>query len=332
VFVRSLAGVKKTLVVEPHTGKGDVVAFMPARNEAGVVGDAARSVLMQPEVAKLVVIDDGSTDGTAAELAKISDARLEVIAGSGPGEGECGKPAALAMAFERLRPETEWLLFVDADVVLASGAVGGLLSVDGDLLSVIPQVSLQSLAEHAVMPTVGSVVLARNRDHPFAVGQVMLVRRKVYEAAGTHRAVIREVLEDVRLAEKVHAAGARIVLADGRKIARARMYESWRELSEGWTKNLYLLLGPDTVKWIALTLLFGWMGPVAAIIAGWPYGLAAYLLIFAMQARLRALGGAPWIGAILAPLGALGAAYLMIASWRRHVSGAGVMWKGRKYG
>jgi glycosyltransferase involved in cell wall biosynthesis len=307
---------------------------MPARNEANVIEASVKSVLAQPEVKRLVVIDDGSTDGTGDVLRAISDPRLEAMEGQGPGEGECGKPAALAAAYERARPESEWLLFVDADVVLANGAAGALLDLSEghDLVSVIPEVSLGSFAEHAVMPSVGSVVLARNRGRPFANGQVILIRRSAYEQAGGHRSVVREVLEDVRLAERVHAAGGRLLLADGRRIARTRMYESWRELQEGWTKNLFLLLGAsrrETAKWIAVTLLLGWIGPVCAIWAGWPYGLAAYLGIFVMQAVLRSAGGAPWIGAVLAPLGALGASVLMLASMRRFRTGAGVEWKGR---
>jgi glycosyltransferase involved in cell wall biosynthesis len=313
----------------PKDTSEPVVAFMPARNEESVIEASVKSVL--PQVERLIVIDDASTDATGAKLRALVDPRLQVIVGQGPGAGECGKPAALAKAVERVQPQSEWLLFVDADVVLEPGAVGALLELgkEQDLVSVVPQVHLHTFAEHAVMPTVGSVVLASHRDRPFANGQVILIRRKLYEAAGGHRAVIDQVLEDVRLAERVASIGGRLLLADGRRIASTRMYESWSELSEGWIKNLHLLLGRSTWKWVFYTVVLGWSGPVVGLWAGWPHGVIAYLGIFAVQAALRSLGGAPWIGALLAPLGATGAAYLMLASRFRHASGKGVAWKGR---
>ncbi len=326
------------MVARPSQQPGaEVTAFMPARDEAGVIEASVRSVLGQPEVARLVVVDDRSTDGTSERLALLAreEPRLEVLEGRGPGEGECGKPAALAAAYRQASPSSEWLLFVDADVELSEGALGGLLplAADRDLVSAIPQVELRTLVEQAVMPSVGALVLAA-RGPAFANGQLILIRRSTYDAVGGHQAVIREVLEDVRLAQRVHEANGRLLLVDGRKIARTRMYETWAELAEGWIKNLYPLLGDRRIavaRWVALTMVLGWIGPAVAIWAGWPYGVAAYGLIFLMQATLRSMGGARWIGAILAPAGALGASYLALASMARHRSGAGVEWKGRRY-
>src|SRR5438045_2047957 len=76
-----------------------------------------------------------------------------------------------------------------------------------DLVSIVPRLEMKSALEHLVMPAVGALVLAQyppesvaSASSPvaFANGQLILVRRKRYEAAGGHRAVVAEILEDVR--------------------------------------------------------------------------------------------------------------------------------------
>ena len=94
----------------------------------------------------------------------------------------------------------------------------------------------------------------------FANGQVILVRRALYDRIGGHRAVVHEVLEDVRLAELAKAAGGRLSVVDGRAIAATRMYDGWRELREGWTKNLFLLMGSRasrTIAWAIVSVVLG---------------------------------------------------------------------------
>ncbi len=299
------------------------------------------SVLGQP-VQRIIVIDDRSEDGTGENLAALKHEKLEMIQGIGPKPGECGKPAALVYAVETSRPESEWLLFLDADVILDPGAVAALhhaaVEKNLDLLSVIPRVTLASTIEKMVMPSIGALILAANPPdriarRPFANGQIILVRRSVYERSGGHRSVIKEILEDVRLAEKVSAAGGKLLLADGRKIAETHMYDGWNELVEGWSRNLYLLTGgtkASALKWIVLTTLLTWLGPVAAIL-DFPHGFLAWAAIAAMQAILRAKGGAPAFYAIFAPVSALLVDYVLLRSLRFHENRTPIPWKGRLY-
>ncbi len=101
-----------------------VVAVIPARNEAPVVGIAVRSLLAQhyPGELHIIVIDDASTDGTpgvvrtvVAQVGAVD--RVTLIHGSGPQLGWSGKVSAMASgvaAAEALRPD--YLLFTDADI------------------------------------------------------------------------------------------------------------------------------------------------------------------------------------------------------------------------
>lgn len=64
-----------------------VSVVMPARNAAATIGEALRSILVQPEVLEVIVVDDKSTDRTRAVLSALQDARIVVVEGEGRGIG-----------------------------------------------------------------------------------------------------------------------------------------------------------------------------------------------------------------------------------------------------
>src|ERR1700687_276310 len=72
-----------------HSLAKKIVAIIPARNEAGVIGDAVKSLLQQDFGGSIhvIAVDDGSTDGTDAAAAEAAasigaSARLAVIRGA----------------------------------------------------------------------------------------------------------------------------------------------------------------------------------------------------------------------------------------------------------
>ncbi|MFO0728643.1 MAG: glycosyltransferase family 2 protein [Myxococcota bacterium] len=323
-----------------------VTVLMPARDEAEVIADAVMRVLREP-IQRLLVVDDRSTDGTDQVLAQIHDPRLRIIEGQGPAPGELGKPAALCRAMEVEPPETPWLLFLDADVLLEEGAVASLLEIaeksGADLLTVLPALELSSPIEELMMPTIAALIAMRYsaarvadpaQPIAFANGQLILIKASTYAATGGHRAVISEVLEDVRLAERVKAAGGRLWLGDGRRLARTRMYNGLREIIEGWSKNLYLLLGATPGRAFlaaAGSVLGASLGLIALLVGGWPYGAIAYAFSLGAQMLIRRRGGAAPLYALLAPISSLFTAALIAESYRRFRSKR-VQWKGRTYG
>ncbi len=353
--ILGLSGYRNLLkTLRPHpldsSSPPGVDIFIPARNEEEVIEASVCAVLCEQSPGNLVVVDDQSSDKTPEILAGIvSEApdALEIVHGTGPGPGQCGKPAALLRAFQTHPGERDWLLFLDADVVLAPGALAALVATaeaqGADMLTALPHQVMSSPLEKIVMPSVGSLILTRypqtkvadpKRALAFANGQLILVKREFYQQLGGHQAVISEVLEDVRLAEKLKAIGARLQVIDGRFLAQTRMYSGWAELKEGWGKNLYLLMGQklsETLFWIVLVLFMAWSGPLFALLAGGGVGITGYLTILGIQMFLRAKGGAAPGWAVLAPLGALLTAYLLAHSAHRHLSSKRVSWKGRNY-
>ena len=74
-----------------------------------------------------------------------------------------------------------------------------------------------------------------------ANGQYILISREAYDAVGGHTAVATSLLEDVALARAVKRSGRKIFFRYGGDAVRTRMYRSFAQLREGWTKNLALL-------------------------------------------------------------------------------------------
>src|SRR4029077_19411811 len=87
-----------------------------------------------------------------------------------------------------------------------------------------------------------------------ANGQYILISREAYDAVGGHQAVAASLLEDVALARAVKASGRRIFFRFGGDAVRTRMYRSFAQLREGWTKNLALLFrSPARLSVLRLT-------------------------------------------------------------------------------
>jgi len=111
-----------------------------------------------------------------------------------------------------------------------------------------------------------------------ANGQFLMIRRHTYAAVGGHASVASEILEDVALARRVKSFGERIWFGSGKGIVRARMYRSFDAMIEGWTKNLYPLIGGTpgavyrellrVVPWVPLVLVLLGIKLPFALLAG----------------------------------------------------------------
>lgn len=332
---------------------------VPARDEAGRIGPCVRAALASRWPAlDVVVVDDRSSDGTAAEAraAGEGDPRLHVVVGTEPESGWAGKPWACARAAGEARGDL--LLFVDADVLLDPDAVPALvraMDLRGlDLLSAFGTWILEGFWERAVIPAVGWLIRgAVSLDHvndpgrpeAFANGQLILVRRAAYEAVGGHGAVRDQVLDDVRLAEAFKQRGLRTGLLVAPWAFRVRLYRGLGEIVRGYSKNLYEgmgrnpLVGLGAILFILVGTLFPYVllagGIFARLALGWgipgtPWLIWLTVLVglqFAFRWRLERFDGRSGKSAWTHPLANLVLVWIVA----RSVFGVRATWKGRSF-
>ncbi len=330
----------------PPPVRGSVAVVVPVRDEAANVLDCLAAALDQRGVPglRVVVVDDGSTDGTAALVAAHSDARVELVTAPAPGPGWLGKPNACARG-AAAAGDADVLVFLDADVRLMPDAVAAAVAVLDDagldLVSPWPRQLTGSAAERLVQPlqqwlwaTFLPLRLAERSPRPSlaaANGQFLVARREAYERAGGHAAVRGEVIEDVALLRAVKAAGGRGVVIDGSRLAVCRMYEGWAGVREGYTKSLWAAVGGSPAAGLvtagALTAV--WVLPAAAALRGSRAGLAGYAGgVVGRAISAAATGGRVWPDALAHPLSVLALDVLMVRSVAGHRRGT-LRWRGR---
>ena len=331
-----------------------ISAIIPARNEEDNIEACVASLATQTEIAEIIVVNDQSTDGTGEILARLSQtvSKLRVMESTSLPPGWIGKNHAAWLGARAANGE--WLLFTDADTVHLPGSTRQALedarAFDAALVSYSPEQITRSFAERALIPFI-YCRLSRKFDFgrvndpllpdAAANGQFLMIDRDAYEKIGGHRAVADAVLEDVALARRVKQAGFRLHFASGQGIAQTRMYRSFGAMWQGWTKNLYLLLGgrrADIVQ--ELLLAFPWpaiffiaAGIIVQARAGlWLVVLGILWLIACHAAYARALRRNRYSSRFIiyyVPGVCLYAAAVAASGWK-YWRGK-VLWKGREY-
>jgi glycosyl transferase family 2 len=326
-----------------------VTIVLPVRDEAAQVGGCLAALLDQRGLdrARVVVVDDGSTDGTADVVRAVRDPRVRLVPAPPLPPGWLGKPHACAVgvAAMPLRGDDEVLVFVDADVRLFPHAIAAAVALlDGtglDLVSPWPRALAVGPAERLVQPlaawlwtTTLPLRLAERSPRPSlaaANGQFLVVRRNAYERAGGHAAVRGEVLEDIALLRAVKRAGGRGAPVDGSRLAACRMYEGWPQVREGYAKSLWASVGgrPAAGLAAAAALTAVYVVPPVAALRGSRAGLAGYLAgVAGRVVSGLSSGSRVWPDALAHPVSVLVLDVLMLRSVRGRRRGT-LHWRGR---
>ena len=338
-----------------------VSAIIPARNEEASIARAVESVAAQPEIAEIIAVDDQSTDSTAAILTELAARipKLKILRTPALPAGWIGKNYAVALGADAA--QGDWLLFTDADTCHMPGSTRRALTdaVDHNavLVSYSPEQELGSFWERALIPLVYCRLSAKfsfarvnNPKLPDAAanGQFLMILRDVYQKVGGHAAMAAEVLEDVALARRVKQAGYQLYFTAPIGTVRTRMYRSFPALWQGWTKNLYPLMG-GTTKLVLSELVEVFPAPeMIVLVLFWlfwtPFGgmhraplwlLAALLFVATARRCVRFCERLQWN---LYPIsyiqyyvpGTCLYTAALIASWWKNTRGS-FEWKGRSY-
>jgi hypothetical protein len=321
---------------------------LPVRDEERNVGACLAALLDQRGVPDLrvVVVDDGSTDGTAAVVRAVDDPRVRLVTADPPPPGWLGKPHACATGVAAAGPPDDGVLvFVDADVRLFPDAVAAAVAVLDrhglDLVSPWPRVLAEGVAERLVQPLVPwlwattlPVRLAERSPRPSlaaATGQFLVLRAGAYADAGGHAAVRAEVVEDIALLRAIKRAGGRGGPVDGARLSACRMYEGWAQVRDGYAKSLGPAVGGSPVAGVAAAaaLTAVWVVPPVAALRGSRAGRVGFAAGVAGRAVVAARTGSRiWPDALAHPLSVLVLDLLMARSLVGRRRGT-LRWRGR---
>jgi glycosyltransferase involved in cell wall biosynthesis len=329
-----------------------VSIIVPARNEEASLAACLESLVTQTGIPyEIIVVDDDSTDRTA-EIAR-SFSGVHVIAAGPLPENWTGKNNAMSAGSKVANGK--WLLFTDADTVHLPGSLARAVAEaqrhGAALLSYSPEQELHGFWEKAVMPVIFAELAltyppqaVSDPTSPIAAanGQYLMILREAYDAVGGHAnpKIASDLLEDVAMARLVKSSGRKMFFRYGGDAVRTRMYRSFAQLKEGWTKNLALLFPrPRALAQLRsaefLLIVGNFSAAIWAKFSGRPNLAVQTALLtiilsgwFTMRMRKAHF---PGLSNLFAIAGLPLFAYLLWLSDAGHRK-RGVAWKGREYG
>lgn len=346
---------------EPGGALPKLSIIIPARDEEANIGECLECItaLEGPErTLEVIVVDDHSTDGTAAIVDDFAarDARIRRTRPPPLPDGWTGKSNACWHGVTQA--SGDWLLFIDADTFLGPDAVNASLGYASNrgigLLSVTPFQRIVSVAERLTLPGIflrfaSAIDFARvnDPDDPMAVanGQFLLFSREAYDRIGGHEAIRAEVSDDLAFARAAKRVRVDSRTVFGEDFMETRMYRSMRAIWHGFSKNAMEVMHAGSFTQVlggavmSFALALGVVLPpmmvvltdtgtlnTAVALASWlVLGVLALFFVLALRAlRVPA-------GYVLAmPVGLIAHGAILCNAWFRQRSGDR-LWKGRRY-
>ncbi len=336
-----------------------VSVLVPARNEQLAIGQLIDDVLASRGVElELVILDDASTDNTAAIItaAAARDPRIRLLAGRPLPAGWCGKQHACYQLAGAAGHEN--MVFLDADVRLTADAlargVGFLRQADVGLASGFPLQETPCFLAWLLLPLIhfvllGFLPLARSRrstDPALAAGcgQFFITTKLAYDRAGGHAAIAASLHDGIMLPRLYRRAGQRTDIFDATDLASCRMYETSGEVFTGLAKNATEGIGsPRTILPFTLLLAGGQILPTVLLLAGlagWPRagwslaagGMTLLAIGLSVLPRLLAVGRfrQSLSSSLAQPLAITVFLFIQWYALTRRLLGLQTSWKGRQ--
>ena len=336
----------------------DLTVIIPARNEALNLPACLNSLLAQNGAFfqldkdwELLIVDDHSTDNTkpiATEACATTGVRVLEAPTLDPRQFT-GKNNACWSAAQQSRGR--WLLFTDADTLHEPSdlihALHEAKKHNAALLSYSPRQILTGFWQFALMPLVfselASVYPPAQVNDPAnrlaaANGQFLLVERSAYFSVGGHRALGTSVLEDVDLAGRIKRSKRTLRFRYAPDALSTRMYRGFRDMIEGWTKNLALLFphALTLAAWRTLDIALLLLPLLLLAFPYWVFWQKAAILVLWLRNLVRFYNrvrrsNMGIINTLISPIALPLFIALLLRSWANHKLFHRVTWKGRDY-
>jgi glycosyltransferase involved in cell wall biosynthesis len=276
-----------------------VSVLIPARDEEQNIGKLLSGIVKQTYWnIEVLVYDDQSVDKTSAivEEFSIADNRISLLKSNGLPKGWLGKNHACHVLAQSAKGS--YLLFLDADVMVSTHFIENAVYYAQRkklvLLSMFPRQELQTMGEKLVVPSMNWILLSllflrlvrwsKRRSLAAANGQMMMFDAKVYKDKQWHELVKSSPVEDIGISRLIKRQKLRMTTLLGTDDISCRMYGSYSEAINGFTKNVTAFFGGSLIAMILFTLI-GTIGPFLVIFS-LPFPLAFLYFFCLVSARM----------------------------------------------
>jgi len=341
----------EVLAVDPHNTQYDlseVTAVIPGRDEARVIRSTLEGLNAQGKHLKVILVDDGSADGTAEIAASSNAPDLTIIPGSKLPEGWSGKVWALEQGVRNVN--TRLTLLLDADIKLGPGVLAALMDLmkadNRQFVSVMASLKMKNHWEKLLMPTfiyffkmLYPFKLAKSSNRRFfsAAGGCILLETQIFSSIGGFETIKGAVIDDCALAKEAKQCGNRIWIGQSLHVKSTRDYERLSDIVNMIARTAYsqLLYSPIILTIVSILLVFLFLVPVIGLFLDSNLSrilsILTLLLISISYFPTIAFYNLNFLWALTLPIS--GTLYLWmtwISAWR-FFRGVRTRWKGRTY-
>tara|TARA_B100000586_G_scaffold219952_1_gene166957 strand:- start:4548 stop:5672 length:1125 start_codon:yes stop_codon:yes gene_type:complete len=338
--------------LETHSAESvslpEVTVLIPVRNEASTIVKSLSALKDHDPKLKIILIDDQSIDNTVELASSTEIENLIILSGTQLPSGWSGKLWALEQGLKYI--DTDYLLLVDADIILKPGLITRILhkakKYDIKLVSLMAHLRMVSPWERLLMP---AFVFFFKLLYPFhlsnlpnsriaaAAGGCMLLETKILKELGGFKSIRNALIDDCSLAKKIKQNGYRTWIGLTHSAISTRRYDKLLTIQKMISRTAYTQLNYSLSLLLLCTILMiiAFVIPYVAILQTQPTIIIIGLVTLCIQTicyfPILRYYSINHIYALSLPLAAMFYLVFTLSSAYSYYFNKGVVWKERYY-